>query len=54
MGAVQGLGTCVWDLRGRRGVERGRGEAVDVMSCLRVELSYFAVITFNEGTCVLE
>ena len=39
MGAAQltkkGLGTCVWKLRGWRGVERRRWESVDVMSCLQ-------------------
>ena len=52
------LGTCVWKLRGRRGVERGRGEAVDVMSCLRREfgcnfLSDLIVVNLCAGVDVL-
>ena len=53
------LGTCVWKLRGRRGVERGRGETVDVMSCLRREFgcnlcwSYFIIVNLRAGVDVL-
>ena len=52
------LGTCVWKLRGRRGVERGRGEAVDVMSCLRREfgcnfLSDLIIVNLCAGVDVL-